>query len=37
MRIENDSKLDYSNVLLRPKRSALSSRKEVNLTRFFYF
>jgi GMP reductase len=37
MRIENDSKLDYSNVLLRPNRSRLSSRKEVNLTRIFNF
>jgi len=33
MNIENDVKLDYSNVLLRPKRSTLGSRKEVQLTR----
>ena len=31
MRIEEDLKLDYSDVLLRPKRSTLSSRKDVNL------
>jgi GMP reductase len=37
MRIENDLKLDYSNVLLRPKRSTLSSRKEVNLNRSYTF
>jgi len=33
MNIENDLKLDYSGVLLRPKRSTLSSRKEVTLSR----
>ena len=33
MQIENDIKLDYSNVLLRPKRSTLSSRKQVRLQR----
>ena len=33
MNIENDIKLDYSSVLLRPKRSTLGSRKEVQLTR----
>jgi len=32
MRIEPDIKLDYSNVLLRPKRSTLSSRKEVDIS-----
>jgi len=37
MRIENDVKLDYSNVLIRPKRSTLSSRKEVDLKRSFTF
>ena len=37
MRIENDVKLDYSNVLIRPKRSTLGSRKEVNLNRSFTF
>jgi GMP reductase len=33
MRIEEDLKLDYSDVLFRPKRSTLSSRKEVDLHR----
>ncbi len=37
MRIENDVKLDYVDVLIRPKRSTLSSRKEVNLERTFKF
>lgn len=35
MQIENDIKLDFSDVLIRPKRSALSSRKEVDLDRVF--
>lgn len=37
MRIEPDIKLDYSSVLLRPKRSVLGSRKDVKLTREFTF
>ncbi|MBC8429064.1 MAG: GMP reductase [Candidatus Endolissoclinum sp.] len=37
MRIEEDIKLDYSNVLIRPKRSTLGSRKEVDLERGFTF
>lgn len=37
MRIEEEVKLDYSDVLLRPKRSTLSSRKEVELEREFTF
>lgn len=37
MRIENDIKLDYSDVLLRPKRSTLGSRSEVILEREFVF
>jgi len=37
MRIEDDIKLDYEDVLLRPKRSTLSSRREVNLERKFNF
>ena len=37
MIIENDIKLDFSDVLIRPKRSTLSSRKEVNLERKFAF
>lgn len=37
MRIENDVKLDFSDVLIRPKRSTLTSRKEVELQRTFTF
>jgi GMP reductase len=37
MRIEQDVKLDYKDVLIRPKRSTLSSRKEVSLERGFTF
>ncbi|MEE8366589.1 MAG: GMP reductase [Gammaproteobacteria bacterium] len=37
MRIEDDSKLDYKDVLIRPKRSTLGSRKEVDLFRDFSF
>ena len=36
MRIENDIKLDFSDVLIRPKRSELNSRSEVNLERTFF-
>jgi len=37
MRIESDLKLDYSSVLIRPKRSTLKSRSEVDLNRSFTF
>jgi GMP reductase len=37
MRIEEDVKLDYKDVLIRPKRSTLGSRKEVDLERGFTF
>ena len=37
MRIENDLKLDYKDVLIRPKRSTLKSRSEVDLERKFVF
>ena len=37
MRIEEDLKLDYSDVLFRPKRSTLSSRKDVDLNRTYKF
>ena len=37
MRIETEIKLDYKDVLLRPKRSVLGSRKEVKLNREFKF
>ena len=35
MRIEQDMKLDYKDVLIRPKRSTLGSRKEVDLERSY--
>jgi len=35
MRIEQDLKLDYKDVLVRPKRSVLGSRKDVDLTRTY--
>ena len=37
MRIEEDIKLDFRDVLIRPKRSTLSSRKEVDLERQYHF
>jgi len=37
MRLEEGVKLDYSNVLLRPKRSTLSSRNEVDISREYTF
>ena len=37
MRIEEEIKLDYSDVLFRPKRSTLKSRKEVDLSRTYQF
>lgn len=37
MRIEPDLKLDFSDVLFRPKRSTLKSRKEVDLKRTYTF
>jgi GMP reductase len=37
MRIEEDVKLDYKDVLIRPKRSTLGSRKEVELERKYTF
>lgn len=37
MRIIEEVKLDYSDVLISPKRSILTSRKEVDLTREFSF
>ena len=37
MRIEQDIKLDYKDVLLRPKRSTLKSRMEVDLNRVYTF
>jgi len=37
MRIESEIKLDFSDVLIKPKRSTLGSRKEVDLNRFYEF
>jgi GMP reductase len=37
MRIENEPKLDFKDVLIRPKRSTLGSRAEVDITRGFRF
>ena len=37
MKIENDIKLDFNDVLFRPKRSTFSSRSEVSLDRTFNF
>ena len=37
MIIEEDTKLDFSDVLIRPKRSTLKSRKQVKLTRQLEF
>ncbi len=37
MKIEQELKLDFTDVLIRPKRSTLSSRSEVNINRGFIF
>lgn len=37
MRIETDIKLDFKDVLIKPKRSTLNSRNEVNLSRTYVF
>jgi GMP reductase len=37
MKIEDDIKLDFDDVLIKPKRSEAASRKEVCITRFFKF
>tara|TARA_B100001175_G_C19480622_1_gene626930 strand:+ start:103 stop:1125 length:1023 start_codon:yes stop_codon:yes gene_type:complete len=37
MKIEEDIKLDFSDVLIRPKRSILGSRSDVDLERTIYF
>ena len=37
MRIKQDIKLDFNDVLLEPKRSTISSRRSVNLEREFTF
>ena len=37
MRLESEPKLNFEDVLLKPKRSTLSSRKDVDMTRNFTF
>ena len=37
MKIESDIKLDFNDVLIRPKRSTLESRSDINLEREFKF
>ena len=37
MNIDNEIKLDFKDVLIRPKRSTLGSRSEVSLERTFKF
>lgn len=37
MRIEDDQKLDFSDVLIRPRRSTLKSRRDVDLNREYTF
>ena len=37
MRIENDFKLDFKDVLIRPKRSTLTTRSDVDISREFRF
>lgn len=37
MRIEQETKLDFKDVLIRPKRSTLSTRKDVDVSRSFTF
>ncbi len=37
MRIEQDTKLDFRDVLIRPKRSTLASRRDVDISRDFTF
>ena len=36
-KIESGEKLDFNNVLIRPKRSTINSRSEVSLERTFKF
>jgi GMP reductase len=37
MKIETDTKLDFSNVLIKPKRTTLTSRSQISLERTFNF
>ena len=36
-KIENDPKLDFHQVLIKPKRSTINSRSKVDLNREFHF
>ena len=36
-RLDTDIKLDFKDVLIRPKRSTLKSRSEVDVTRTYQF
>ena len=36
-KIESGEKLDFNHVLIRPKRSTINSRSQVNLERYFHF
>ena len=37
MKIETEIKLDFSDVLIRPKRTSINSRSDVNLSRSMKF
>ena len=37
MKLDNEIKLDFNDVLIRPKRSELSSRSEVDMNTYFKF
>jgi GMP reductase len=37
MRIETEVRLDFKDVLIRPKRSTLSTRSNVDISRDFHF
>ena len=37
MRIENEIELDYSDVLIKPRRSTIASRKDADITREYKF
>ena len=37
MRIETEIELDYSDVLIKPRRSTIASRKDADITREYKF
>ena len=37
MKLENEIQLDYNDVLIRPNRSTLGSRKDVDLNRIYTY